>query len=276
MPTNQIQVVANAAALAQSAAQLFVETAQKNITEQGRFTVALSGGSTPKAMFMLLAQRPYCDAVDWSQTFVFWGDERCVPPDHPDSNYRMTNEALLSHLPVPAQNIFRMEGEKEPAQAAQAYADKLRQFFQTDSYPQFDLVFLGMGADGHTASLFPNTKALQAEDGEIVVANYVEKLQAHRLTLTAATINRAHTIVFLISGADKAAPLKAVLQGEKLSDGIIRFKWPWNQAFGGGPISTDSPRASETATGSGQSSQGQSIQGQGGSVGAGPVRRDRE
>jgi 6-phosphogluconolactonase len=216
--TAQIIQVADAAALAQKAAELFQQKAHEAIAAHGRFTVALSGGSTPKAMFALLAREPFCSAIDWAKVYIFWGDERCVPPEHPDSNYRMTNEALLSQVPLPPNNIFRMHGEKEPAQAAQEYSAQLRQFFQTESAPHFDLVFLGMGADGHTASLFPGTRALHAEANEIVVENYVEKLKTYRLTLTAATINHARFIVFLVGGKDKAATFNAVLQGEYQPD----------------------------------------------------------
>lgn len=211
--TAQIIRVADALELARKAADTFQQMAQKYIAQQGRFTVALSGGSTPKAMFNLLANEPYRSAIHWSQIYLFWGDERCVPPDHADSNYRMTNEVLLSHVPIPAQNVFRMRGEIEPALAAREYASQLQQFFQTNSTPRFDLVFLGMGADGHTASLFPGTTALQAGADVIAVENYVEKFKTYRITLTAATINNAATIVFLVAGADKAAPLKEVLQG---------------------------------------------------------------
>lgn len=213
LETAQIIQVADAAALAQKAADTFRQMAQETIAQHGRFTVALSGGSTPKAMFALLASEPYRNEIDWAHVYIFWGDERCVPPEHPDSNYRMTNEALLSHVALPPQNVFRLHGEDDPATAARAYSAELRQFFQTASSPRFDLVFLGLGADGHTASLFPGTTALHAGANEIAVENYVEKLKTYRLTLTAATINQAQTIVFLIGGADKAATLKAVLQG---------------------------------------------------------------
>lgn len=218
MSTYQTRIVADAAALAEVAADYFVEAAQTKIAEHGRFTVALSGGSTPKAMFALLAASPRREAVAWGKVFVFWGDERCVPPDHTDSNYRMTHDALLAYVPLPPNNIFRMRGEAVPAQAAQEYAAQLRQFFQTDAQPRFDVVFLGMGTDGHTASLFPGTSALHAGSDEIVVANFVEKLQAHRLTLTAAAINQAHHVVFLVAGADKAAPLQSVREGEYLPE----------------------------------------------------------
>ncbi len=211
--TAQIIQVADAQALAQKAAAMFQQMAQETIARQGQFTVALAGGSTPKAMFALLASEPYRSSIHWAQVYLFWGDERCVPPEHADSNYRMTKEALLEPVGVPPQNVFRMRGEADPARAAREYSAQLQQLFQTDSWPRFDLVFLGMGADGHTASLFPGTSALHAAADAIAVENYVEKLNAYRLTLTAATINQAQAIVFLVGGADKAATLQAVLEG---------------------------------------------------------------
>lgn len=220
-----VRIYQNAEELALKAARHFARLADQYVISSGRFTVALSGGSTPKAMLSTLAAEPFLDTVPWSSIFFFWGDERCVPPDHPESNYRMAREALLSRVPVPEQNIFRMAGENpHPEQAAEDYSATLRNFFLTGpgapatgttpllQLPRFDLIFLGMGADGHTASLFPGTAALHAEH-QIAVANYVEKLQAHRLTLTAATINNARNITFLIAGTDKADTLKAVLTG---------------------------------------------------------------
>ena len=212
----QIIKVADAAALAQTAAEYFARAAAENITQRGRFTVALSGGSTPKAMFALLAAEPFCGRIDWAKVYVFWGDERCVPPDHSDSNFRMTSEALLSKVNIPEKNVFRMHGELEPADAAKKYAETLLDFFQGAAV--FDLVFLGMGADGHTASLFPGTSALHAEANEIAVENYVEKLNTTRLTLTAETINMAKDLVFLVAGADKATALHSVLEGEYLPE----------------------------------------------------------
>jgi 6-phosphogluconolactonase len=211
--TAQIMRVADASALAQKAAVIFQHAAQESIAQRGGCAVALSGGSTPKAMFALLASEPYRSAINWARVYLFWGDERCVPPAHAESNYRMTNEALLAHVAVPPSNVFRIAGELDPATAARAYAAQLRQFFPADPVPRFDLVLLGMGADGHTASLFPGTAALHAAEDAVVVANYVEKLQTHRITLTAATINHARAIVFLVSGADKAATLQAVWEG---------------------------------------------------------------
>jgi 6-phosphogluconolactonase len=220
-----IRIYRDAEELALKAARHFARLADQYVLGCGRFTVALSGGSTPKAMFSRLAAEPFLDTVPWSSIYFFWGDERCVPPDHPESNYRMTREALLSKVPVPAENIFRIPAENpDHERAAEEYSNTLRMFFLTGpgatrtgtaplaTLPRFDLVFLGMGADGHTASLFPGTTALQAGN-QIAVASYVEKLSAQRITLTAATINNARNITFLAAGADKAATLKAVLEG---------------------------------------------------------------
>jgi 6-phosphogluconolactonase len=224
-PGASVRIYRDAEELALKAARRFARLADQYVVGCGRFTVALSGGSTPRAMFSLLAEHPFADTVPWSSIYFFWGDERCVPPDHPDSNYRMANETLLSKVPVPAQNIFRIPAERpDPERAAEEYAEALSKFFSAGPgvtkaataplsiLPRFDLVFLGMGPDGHTASLFPNSAALQAGD-QIVVANYVEKFAAHRITLTAATINNARNVTFLASGEDKAEVLRNVLEG---------------------------------------------------------------
>lgn len=210
---HNIEVYETPKELAWAAAMRFASLAEQSVSERGRFTVALSGGSTPKALFSILAERPFADALPWHSIYFFWGDERCVPPDHADSNYRMTNETLLSKVAIPPENVFRIPAEDEDHKRAAAnYSTTIQQFFNSDS-PQFDLVFLGMGADGHTASLFPNTTALQVKD-QIAAANFVEKFQAFRITLTATTINHAHNVTFLIGGEDKAATLKEVLEGE--------------------------------------------------------------
>lgn len=177
-------------------------------------------------MLSLLAADPFRETVPWASIYFFWGDERCVPPDHADSNYRMTTETLLSKVPVPPDNIFRIPAEmSDPERAAAEYSSTLTHFFLAGpgrsntgtaplaALPRFDLVFLGMGSDGHTASLFPHTAALHAGEHEIAVANYVEKLNAHRITLTAWTINNARNVTFLVAGKDKAEPLKQVLEG---------------------------------------------------------------
>ncbi len=239
--TIQIIKVADAAALAQTAAEYFEQSAAENIAQAGRFTVALSGGSTPKAMFTILAAEPLASRIDWANIYFFWGDERCVPPDHPDSNFRMTSEALLSKVNLPEKNVIRMHGELEPAEAAQKYSETLLVFFE--AAPVFDLVFLGMGADGHTASLFPGTTALHAEINKIAVENYVEKLKATRLTLTATTINAAKEVLFLVAGADKVTALQSVLEGDYLPEifpsqliqpGNQKLKWMVDEAAASG------------------------------------------
>ncbi|HYL79732.1 MAG TPA: 6-phosphogluconolactonase, partial [Candidatus Acidoferrum sp.] len=183
------------------------------------FTVALSGGSTPKALFRLLAGEgdgSFRGRVPWNRAQVFWGDERHVPPDHPDSNYRMTYDTLLSRVPVPPENIHRIRTEDPDAdKVAESYERTLRSVFRLaeGQLPRFDLVLLGMGPDGHTASLFPGTPALH-ERKRLVVGQWVEKLQTHRITLTPPVLNNAALVVFLVSGAEKAETLRAVLLGE--------------------------------------------------------------
>lgn len=210
---HNLEIYDNSQELAWAAAIAFASQAEQSIAERGRFTVALSGGSTPKAMLSLLAGKPFADSLPLRSIMFFWGDERCVPPDHPDSNFRMTTETLLGKIPVPPENVFRIPAEDEDHnRAAENYSTAIRQAFNSEA-PQFDLVFLGMGADGHTASLFPGTAALQVKD-RIAVANFVEKLNAWRITLTAKTINQARNVIFLVAGEDKAAALKEVLEGE--------------------------------------------------------------
>src|SRR6185295_3018419 len=217
----QVRIYKDADELALKAARHFARLADQYCLGCGRFTVALSGGSTPRKMLSLLAAEPFFDTVPWSSIYFFWGDERAVPPDHADSNYRMAREALLEKVPVPAENIFRIPAElPDPALAAVQYAATLREFFLSDPeatqgapsgyVPRFDLVFLGMGPDGHTASLFPGTDALYVND-RIVTANFVPKFNAHRITLTPMTINNAHNLTFVAGGADNAEALKGVL-----------------------------------------------------------------
>jgi 6-phosphogluconolactonase len=212
--TTEVLIFADAAELAREAARRFAELAEAFTNDAGRFTVALSGGSTPKAMFQILAEKPFADSLPWRSIHFFWGDERCVPPEHAESNYRMANETLLSKAPVPRENIFRIPAEDEDHERAAAiYSETLQTFF-AEEQPGFDLVFLGMGPDGHTASLFPGTTALCA-DGGVAAANYVDKLQSWRITLTADAINRARNVIFLVAGADKAPALKEVLEGPR-------------------------------------------------------------
>jgi 6-phosphogluconolactonase len=194
----------------------FVRLAKEAAQAGGNFAVALSGGSTPRTLYELLADVPWREQVPWEKVHFFWGDERCVPPEHPASNYRLAHESLLSRVPLPAENVHRMPGEEaDPQVGAAKYAAELREFFDLagEAWPRFDLVLLGMGEDGHTASLFPGTAAI-GNRADLVVALYVEKLQAHRLTLTPPVLNNAANIFFLVSGPGKAKTLQEVLEGE--------------------------------------------------------------
>jgi 6-phosphogluconolactonase len=213
----EIRIFEDAAEVAEAAATRFVELAREAVAESGRFTVALAGGSTPQRAFELLASERFSQQLDWSRAHIFFGDERTVPPDDAESNYRMANEALLSRVGLPAQNIHRINGVGDAVSNALLYEDELRTFFNDDAWPRFDLVLLGMGDDGHTASLFPGTKAL-AEQAAWVAANWVEKFASYRITLTVPAINRAAHILFLVTGENKAARLKDVLQGERASE----------------------------------------------------------
>ncbi|HVF55355.1 MAG TPA: 6-phosphogluconolactonase [Pyrinomonadaceae bacterium] len=218
MPTDKhtpnVEVFDDAGEVARAAANRFVELARAAVASKGTFAVALAGGSTPRSVYELLAGEEFRGAVEWGSVHVFFGDERCVPPDDADSNYRMANEALLSRVPIPTENVHRIRGESDAAANASLYEDEMRAFFGDVDWPRLDLVFLGMGEDGHTASLFPGTEAL-AETRAWVVANWVEKLGAWRVTLTAPTINHAAHIVFIVNGAAKAARLAEVIKGER-------------------------------------------------------------
>jgi 6-phosphogluconolactonase len=205
-----IQVFETAEEVARAAALRFVELARAAVEAEGRFSVALAGGSTPKRTYQLLASDEFKDQVDWSKVHIFFGDERCVPPDHADSNYRMADEALLSRVPVPARNVHRIMGEGDAVANARLYEDELQTFFAGESWPRFNLVLLGMGDDGHTASLFPGTPAL-AEQSAKVVAVWVERLNAYRITLSAPTINHAAHVIFLVTGAGKADRLTQII-----------------------------------------------------------------
>lgn len=206
-----IRIQPDADQLMQAAAEMVVTLAAQAITERGRFSIALSGGSTPRALYRLLASAPYREQIAWEKVHLFWGDERCVPPDDTESNYRMTREALIEHVPLLPDNIHRVQGEMPPAEAAAAYETELKRFFAGE-IPQLDLIMLGMGDDGHTASLFPHTAALD-ETEKWVVANYVTQKSVWRITLTVPAINAARQVAFLISGAEKAGRLREVLYG---------------------------------------------------------------
>ena len=201
-----------------TAAEEVVQGANQAVAERGRFTIALSGGSTPKNLYNLLATNAL-NTLPWDRMFFFWGDERHVPPTDPESNYRMVSEAMLSKVPVSAANVFRVPAENpDAAAAAEAYEKTLRKVFQIgeQGVPRFDLILLGLGPDGHTASLFPGTAALR-EKARIFVTNWVEKLKTHRLTLTLPVLNAGRTVAFLVSGTDKATVLRTVLEDSSAS-----------------------------------------------------------
>jgi 6-phosphogluconolactonase len=228
-----VSILPTAEEVARAVAERFVETANSAIAERGKFAVALAGGSTPKRAYEVLASPEFHDRVDWSSVYIFFGDERTVPPDDPQSNYRMAREAMLDALPIPADHIFRMKGEADPETAAREYEQRMRFFFPSSDWPRLDLVLLGMGEDGHTASLFPNTTAL-SERSRWVVNNRVDKLRTNRLTLTLPAINRAASVLFAATGAPKADVLKAVLnpasEADKLPASMIqpvngRLEW---------------------------------------------------
>ena len=220
----------DSAALARRAAEQFVAIAEQAAARRGRARIAISGGSTPKAAFQLLADpgQPFLKRMPWDKLDLYWVDERTVPPDHPESNYRMTREAMLEHVLLKPEQIHRMEGELEPDVAASRYESLLRNTFRLEGAetPRFDLVQLGMGDDGHTASLFPNTEAIH-ELGRLVTANLVPQKDTWRITLTWPVINQANSVFFLIGGKNKAELVKEVFTGqhdpERLPSQLI---WP--------------------------------------------------
>jgi 6-phosphogluconolactonase len=210
-----IRVCKDAAALASQTAAEFSRLASACVAEQGRCTVALAGGNTPRAAYALLAGESYRNQLPWNKIHVFWGDERHVLPDHADSNYRMAHDAMLSKVGIPASNIHRVVAEKEAQQAADAYEATLGAFFglAAGELPRFDLILLGMGPDGHTASLFPGTAAVH-ESTRLVVAPWVEQFKTFRITMTPPVLCNAAHVVFAVGGADKAEVLRQVLHGD--------------------------------------------------------------
>jgi 6-phosphogluconolactonase len=212
----EIRILNDGAAIAKRAAQEFVESATSAVREKGSFNVALAGGSTPKALYgLLVTDAALRLQVPWDKMHLFFGDERHVAPDHCDSNFRMATEAMISKSPLKPEQVTRIKGEYPATeQAALEYEKALREYFKLKDgeYPRFDLLLAGMGSEGHTLSLFPGTKALHAE-GRAVVRNWVGKLYTERITLTAPAASNAARILFMVTGADKAPALKAVLEG---------------------------------------------------------------
>ena len=210
----EIRIVADAAEIGRMGAAEFARLARNAVQSNGRFTVSLSGGSTPRGLYSQLARD--FKSLPWDKIYLFWGDERHVPPDDKDSNYRMVRETLLSQAPIPSEHVFRMRAEeRDAARVAEEYEQTLKQFFglKDGALPRLDLVLLGLGPEGHTASLFPGSAALQ-EHSRLVAANWVAKFGHYRLTLTAPVINNAAEVMFLVSGSEKAPALREVLYGQ--------------------------------------------------------------
>ncbi len=214
----KIQVYKNLQVLSVAAAELFTASAKQAVNLRARFLAALSGGGTPKPFHELLATTPYRDQIDWKYTHIFWGDERCVPKDDPGNNYFQAKQAFLDYVPLPAENIHRVISELEPDAAADEYARQLTEFAERPyNWPRFDLVILGMGDDGHTASLFPGSQVDVASPTIAVTANYQDR-PARRVSLTPLVFNAARRVVFLVSGQSKSEALARILHGEYLPE----------------------------------------------------------
>jgi 6-phosphogluconolactonase len=207
-----VEVFKSGEDVAHAAAENFITLADAAISDHSSFSVALAGGNTPRRLYELLASESYRSRINWSAVHLFFGDERCVPHNHPESNYRMVNETLISRVDIPITNVHAIAGDGDPVENARLYEQHLRLFFAGRPWPCFHLILLGLGEDGHTASLFPHTSAL-AETGAWVVSNWVEKFGTYRITLSAAAINGAANVAFMVVGAGKAPALDAVLNG---------------------------------------------------------------
>jgi 6-phosphogluconolactonase len=213
-----VQILSDLEAISHEAASLFVNASRNSIATRTKFAVAISGGSTPRRLYTLLSNPPYCDQVDWHKVHFFWADERCVPKEDEASNFKVAFERLLSKVPIPGGHIHRIKGEEDPEKAATDYEADIREFFGASGLPVFDLVLLGLGEDGHTASLFPGSKSLD-ETTRLAVAVYLDKPNQSRITLTVRVLNNAAQILFLVAGSSKAPVLSEILSdGEKKKD----------------------------------------------------------
>ncbi len=226
-PAAEVRIFEDLESLSRAAASLFIDLANEAIRGHGAFRVALSGGSTPTKLYSLLATPEFSAHVPWRAVHLFWGDERCVPPDDPESNYGMVRQVLLQRIQIPATNVHRMRGEIDPDQGAAEYEALLREAFGTtpNKVPRFDLVLLGLGEDGHTASLFPGASALQ-ETERLAVAVYVKKLQAYRMTLTRPVIVQSAVVAFLVAGESKRSIVARVLRGSDGAELPAQRVWP--------------------------------------------------
>lgn len=198
--------------LTHAVTEFIVAQSQASIKEQGRFSLAVAGGGTPRPVYELLASNVYKHQIEWEKVHIFFGDERTVPPDYPDSNYKMVKDALLDFVPIPANQIYRIKGEIDPHTAADDYTQALKSVFGLDNLPRLDVIMLGMGDDGHTASLFPHTAAIH-ETEKWVIAHRVENLDTWRITLTPPVINQARFVAFMVAGQGKAGRLNEVVNG---------------------------------------------------------------
>jgi 6-phosphogluconolactonase len=206
----ELHILPSTEETAQAKAKFVATLAEECLGTQGKFTIALSGGSTPRRLYQILASPPHAETIAWDRWHIFWSDERCVPPDHQDSNFRMARQALLDHVPVPPAQVYRMRGEVAPEKAAREYETAVLNVFQTP-VPSFDLILLGIGDDGHTASLFPGSEAL-LENQRLVMANLAPSPPVHRITFTLPLINAAKVVAFLDTDESKAEVLRRVLE----------------------------------------------------------------
>lgn len=211
----EVILKADIAAVSLAAAEVFVFEAMASVAVSGRFTVALSGGSTPRVLYRMLAEKPFSSRIPWDRAHVFWVDERCVPVDHFSSNFRAVKRALISRVPIPPENVHPMDGAIEPGEAARRYQEMLSNFFllKAGEYPVFDLIYLGVGRDGHTASLFPGQPGLEEEEKPVLHVLGGDPC-LHRITLTLPVLNRGKKIVFLVAGSGKAEVVRTIFEGK--------------------------------------------------------------
>jgi 6-phosphogluconolactonase len=212
-PNLKIEVLSDLEALSHRAASIFLDASKNSIKTQKRFAVALSGGLTPRRMYTLLGSKSYHDKIEWRHVHLFWADERCVPKENEESNFRLAYESFLSKISVPASNIHRVKGEEDPEKAGKDYENDMRKFFGISGIPVFDLTILGMGEDGHTASLFPDSKALE-EKIRLALPVYMKRPKCDRVTLMLPILNNSAQILFLVSGPSKANIVNEILGKE--------------------------------------------------------------
>ena len=211
----KVEVLLDLEALSHRAVTIFINTSRNSIATKKRFAAAISGGSTPRRLYSLLGSDAYRDQVDWQRVHLFWADERCVPRDDEASNFRTAFESLLSRVALPEKNIHRIKGEETPDKAARDYGEEIRRFFGESERSRFDLIILGVGEDGHTASLFPGSKSLE-ETTRLAIPVYLEETKKNRITLTLPVLNNAAQILFLVTGPSKATALSEIFgDGEK-------------------------------------------------------------